>query len=58
MKQLSLKKKPLVLRLYFEGLSYDEIAVRADVSKGTVGHSVQYTELLALPLPSLFSNHG
>jgi len=41
MKQLSLKKKLLVLRLYFEGLSYDEIAVRADVSKGTVGHRAQ-----------------
>ena len=26
--------------------------------KTGLGHSVQYTELLALPSPSLFSNHG
>lgn len=40
MEKLSLKKKLLVIRLYFEGLSYDEIAVKAVVGKGTVANVI------------------
>ena len=49
MKQLSLRKKLLVLRLYFEGLSYDEIAVRAGIGKGTVANII--SELKAGSFP-------
>lgn len=36
MERLSAKKKDAIIRLYFSGLSYDEIAARVGVSKGTV----------------------
>ena len=36
MEKLSLKKKLLIIRLYLEGLSYDEIAAKVGVGKGTV----------------------
>lgn len=36
MDKLSLKKKLYVIRLYMEGMSYDEIAAKANISKGTV----------------------
>ena len=40
MEKLSLKKKLFVIRLYLEGLSYDEIAARASVGKGTVANII------------------
>jgi len=43
MEKLSLKKKLLIIRLYTEGLSYNEIAIKAGVGKGTVSNVI--TEL-------------
>lgn len=40
MEKLSLKKKLFVIRLYLEGLPYDEIAARASVGKGTVANII------------------
>lgn len=40
MEKLSLKKKLLVIRLYFEGLSYDEIAAKTGVGKGSVSNVI------------------
>ena len=40
MERLTAKKKLSVVRLYLSGLSYDEIAARAGVSKGTVANVV------------------
>jgi len=40
MEKLSLKKRLLVIRLYLEGLSYDEIAAKVGVSKGTVANVI------------------
>ena len=40
MQKLSLRKQLVVVRLYLGGLSYDEIAAKADVSKGTVANIV------------------
>ena len=40
MEKLTAKKKLTVVRLYLSGLSYDEIASRAGVSKGTVANIV------------------
>ena len=45
MEKLTAKKKLTVVRLYFSGLSYDEIAAKTGVSKGTVANTV--TELKA-----------
>ena len=45
MEKLTVKKKLAVVRLYLSGLSYDEIAARSSVSKGTVANVV--TELKA-----------
>ena len=45
MEKLTAKKKLTVVRLYLSGLSYDEIAARSGVSKGTVANVV--TELKA-----------
>ena len=49
MEKLSLKKKLLVIRLYTEGLSYSEIAIKASVGKGTVANVI--TELKAGKFP-------
>jgi len=49
MEKLSLKKKLFVIRLYFEGLSYDEIAAKAGIGKGTVANVI--TELKAGRFP-------
>lgn len=38
MKELSIKKKLTIIRLYFSGLSYDRIANKALVSKGAVSN--------------------
>jgi len=40
MQELSLKKKLIIIRLYTEGLSYNEIAIKASVGKGTVANVV------------------
>lgn len=40
MEKLSLKKKLLIIRLYTEGLSYNEIAIKAGVGKGTVANVI------------------
>ena len=40
MEKLSLKKKLVVIKLYLEGLSYDEIAAKTHVGKGTVSNIV------------------
>jgi len=40
MERLTAKKKLSVVRLYLSGLSYDEIAARSGVSKGTVANVV------------------
>ena len=49
MEKLSLKKKLLIIRLYTAGLSYDDIANKAGVGKGTVGNVI--TELKAGRFP-------
>jgi len=40
MEKLTSRKKFTVVRLYLSGLSYDEIAARSSVSKGTVANIV------------------
>lgn len=49
MEKLTAKKKLTVVRLYLSGLSYDEIAARSGVGKGTVANVV--TELKAGMIP-------
>jgi len=49
MERLTAKKKLAVVRLYLSGLSYDEIAARSGVSKGTVANVV--AELKAGKIP-------
>ena len=49
MERLTAKKKLAVVRLYFSGLSYNEIAARSGVSKGTVANVV--AELRAGVIP-------
>lgn len=49
MQKLSLKKNLLVVRLYFDGLSYGEIAARAGVGKGTITNVI--SELKAGQFP-------
>jgi len=40
MEKLSLRKQVMIVRLYLNGLSYDEIAAKVGVSKGTVANIV------------------
>ncbi len=40
MQEISLKKKMSIIKLYLEGLSYDEIAGRGNISKGTVANII------------------
>ena len=49
MEKLTARKKLTVVRLYLSGLSYDDIAARSGVSKGTVANVV--TELKAGMVP-------
>jgi len=49
MERLTAKKKLTLIRLYFSGLSYDEIAAKTGVSKGTVANVV--AELKAGVIP-------
>jgi predicted nucleic acid-binding Zn-ribbon protein len=49
MERLTAKKKLAVVRLYLSGLSYDDIAARSGVSKGTVANVA--TELKAGMIP-------
>jgi len=49
MEKVTARKKLTVVRLYLSGLSYDEIAARSGVSKGTVANVV--TELKAGMVP-------
>lgn len=49
MERLTAKKRLAIVRLYFSGLSYDEIADRSGVSKGTVANVV--AELKAGMIP-------
>jgi hypothetical protein len=49
MQRLTPKKKLTVVRLYFSGLSYDEIRAKCGVSKGTVANVV--AELKAGTIP-------
>jgi len=49
MERLTAKKKLAVVRLYFSGLSYDDIAARSGVSKGTVANVA--TDLKAGMIP-------
>jgi predicted nucleic acid-binding Zn-ribbon protein len=49
MERLTVKNKLAVVRLYLSGLSYDDIAARSGVSKGTVANVV--TELKAGMIP-------
>jgi transposase len=49
MERLTPKKKLTVVRLYFSGLSYDEIAAKCGVSKGTVANVVAELKAGAVP---------
>ncbi len=49
MERLSAKKKALVVRLYLSGLSYDQIAVKSGISKGTVANVVAELKAGAFP---------
>ncbi len=49
MEKLSAKKKVSVVRLYLSGLSYDEIAAKSGVSKGTVANVVAELKAGAFP---------
>ena len=49
MEKLSIKKRLLVIRLYLQGLSYGEIASKANVAKGSIGNII--TDLKAGRFP-------
>lgn len=49
MEKLSPKKKTTVIKLYLSGLSYDEIAAKTGVSKGTVANVVAELKAGAFP---------
>ena len=40
MEKLPLRKQLIIIKLYFDGLSYDEIATKANVSKGSVSNVI------------------
>jgi len=49
MERLTTKKRLAIARLYFSGLSYDEIAAKCVVSKGTVANVVAELKAGAIP---------
>ncbi len=55
MEKLSIKKRRCIIRLYIEGMSYNEIARGTNVNKATVGcvisklKTAQYPEFAGLP---------
>ncbi len=49
MQKLSVKKRLDIVRLYFGGLSYDEIAARVGVGKGTVANVIAELKVGQLP---------
>ena len=49
MERLTAKKKLTVVRFYFSGLSYDEIAAKTGVSKGTVANVVAKLKAGVIP---------
>ena len=57
MKELSLKKRKCIIRLYIEGMSFNEIACGANVTKAAVGYVIlklktgQYPEFTGLSEP-------
>jgi transcriptional regulator with XRE-family HTH domain len=52
MDKLSLQKQMLIIRLYLNGLSYDEIAVKAGVAKGSVANVI--SQLKAGQVPGIY----
>jgi len=40
MEKLSYRKQVMIVRMYLNGLSYDEIAAKVGVSKGTVANVI------------------
>lgn len=57
MQKLSLKKTLLIVRLYFDGLAYGEIAVRAGVGKGTVANVISELKAGQFPEAGNLSDH-
>jgi len=60
MKQISVSKKLKVVKLFFSGLSYDEIAQQTGVAKGSVVNIIddfRYGILQAPPDMAEFSPH-
>ena len=52
MEKLSYRKQVMIVRMYLNGLSYDEIAAKVGVSKGTVANVI--AELKAGRFPGLY----
>ena len=51
MKDISLTKKQKVIKLFFSGLSYDEIAVEVGIAKGSVVNIIEEFREGKLPIP-------
>jgi len=55
MQELSMNKKMRIIKLYLDGFSYDEIAKKVGVSKGTVSNVIaalkagQFPEISTVP---------
>jgi len=57
MEKLTAKKKLTVVRLYFSGLSYDEIAAKVGISKGTVANIIADLKAGAFPEAADIGEH-
>jgi predicted nucleic acid-binding Zn-ribbon protein len=57
MERLTAKKKLTVIRLYFSGLSYDEIAAKCSISKGTVANVVAELKAGSVPEAADVAEH-
>jgi transposase len=57
MERLTAKKKLTVVRLYFSGLSYDEIAAKCSISKGTVANVVAELKVGSVPEAADVTEH-